>query len=75
VQPPKKLNATAYKKRVPDDGLFDWTFSDEKIHNLIRGLVSPWPGARYKDRNGRLVIISEYLSINEIKKLRIYESG
>ena len=75
LHPPKELNVVAYKKRVPDDGLFDWTFSDEKIHNLIRGLVSPWPGARYKDRNGQLVIISEYLTINEIRKLRIYESG
>jgi methionyl-tRNA formyltransferase len=75
MQPPKKLNTIAYKKRVPDDGLFDWTFSDNAIHNLIRGLVSPWPGARYIDRNGRLVIINEYMSINEITKLRIYECG
>jgi len=72
--PAKELNLKPYKKRVPDDGLFDWSYSDEEIHNLIRGLVSPWPGARYKDRNGRLIIISEYLSINEIGKLRIRES-
>jgi methionyl-tRNA formyltransferase len=65
----------AYKKRKPEDGMFDWSFSDENIYNLIRGLVDPWPGARYIDKNGNLVIIKKYMSMEEIELLRESESN
>lgn len=67
------INAKYHKKRLPEDGIFDWTFSDEKIYNLIRGLVHPWPGARYIDKNGQLRIIDQYMNMEEIKYLRKLE--
>jgi methionyl-tRNA formyltransferase len=67
------INAIYHKRRLPEDGLFDWTFSDEKIHNLIRGLVHPWPGARYFDKNGQLRVIDKYMSLEEIMHLRKLE--
>lgn len=69
------LGVAAYKKRKPEDGLFDWSYSDESIYNLIRGLVAPWPGARYIDRNGQLVILKNYMSIEEVRRLRRIESN
>ena len=72
--PQKFLNHPFLKKRKPEDGLFDWSFSDKKIYDLIRALVHPWPGARYYDRNGQLVIISTYMTINEVKQLRNSEN-
>jgi methionyl-tRNA formyltransferase len=37
--------ATLTTKRVPADGEIDWTKSAASIHNLIRALTDPWPGA------------------------------
>jgi methionyl-tRNA formyltransferase len=69
------LGIIAYKKRQPEDGMFNWSFNDENIYNLIRGLVDPWPGARYIDKNGHLVILKNYMSMEEIKLLRESESN
>ena len=66
-------NAKYHKKRRPEDGLFNWTFSDEEIYNLIRGLVFPWPGARYYDRGGQLKVIDQYMDMEDIKYLRKLE--
>ena len=67
------INANYHKKRRPEDGLFDWTFSDEEIYNLIRGLVYPWPGARYYDRSGQLIVIDQFMAMEGIKSLRKLE--
>ena len=69
------LGIVAYKKRKPEDGLFDWSYSDERIYNLIRGLADPWPGARYLNKNGNLVILKKYMSMEEIRLLRESESN
>lgn len=37
--------ATYTCKRKPSDGLIDWNKSALQIHNLIRGLTYPYPGA------------------------------
>jgi methionyl-tRNA formyltransferase len=68
-----KINANYHKKRRPEDGLFDWTFSDEEIYNLIRALVYPWPGARYFDRSGQLIVIDQFMTMEDIKSLRKLE--
>jgi len=34
-----------YPKRIPDDGLIDWTASTRAIHRLIRAVAPPYPGA------------------------------
>jgi methionyl-tRNA formyltransferase len=67
------INANYHKKRRPEDGLFDWTFSDKEIYNLIRGLVYPWPGARYYDRSGQLIVIDQFMAMEDIKSLRKLE--
>src|SRR3974390_2312240 len=36
---------TYYPKRVPEDGLIDWTASTQAIHQLIRAVAPPYPGA------------------------------
>jgi methionyl-tRNA formyltransferase len=38
-----------------DDGLIDWNWGAEKIHNRVRGL-QPWPGAYSMFRGQRLYI-------------------
>ena len=36
---------TYYPKRIPEDGLIDWTASTQTIHRLIRAVAPPYPGA------------------------------
>jgi len=46
--------ATYWRKRSRKDGLIDWRMSAESIHNLIRALSKPYPGAEF-NWNGVLV--------------------
>ena len=52
--------ARYYPKRKPEDGRIDWSKNAEDIYNLIRALVSPYPGA-----------FTNYTSSIVIKKVRI----
>jgi methionyl-tRNA formyltransferase len=36
---------TFYPKRTPEDGLIDWKNSVNQIHNFIKALTKPYPGA------------------------------
>lgn len=43
---PQDESAATYTcSRVPEDGLIDWARDTRSIHNLVRGLTSPYPGA------------------------------
>jgi methionyl-tRNA formyltransferase len=48
--------ATLTTKRVPADGEIDWSASSEAIHNLVRALADPWPGA-FTSISGRKLMI------------------
>lgn len=37
--------ASYFGRRRPEDGLIDWTKSAREIHNLVRALTHPFPGA------------------------------
>lgn len=63
-----------FRRRGPDDGFFDWSWSDQSIYNLIRALVYPWPGAKFRNKFGEIVTIQSYLQIDEIAKLRQEEN-
>lgn len=62
--------ARVYRRRTPEDGLFDWSFTDRQIFNLIRALVNPWPGARFVDPMGQLHVIDRYLTMEQVAELR-----
>lgn len=62
--------ARAWPRRTPEDGQIDWAWPDEKIRNLTRALVSPWPGAWYADHNGNRVVIDRALTMKEVHNLR-----
>lgn len=56
--PQEENQATYTCKRTPEDGLIDWNASAQKIHNLVRGLSHPFPGA-YTFLNGKKIFIWE----------------
>jgi len=41
----QKGDSSFYPKRNPEDGLIDWNKSVFEIHNFIRALTKPYPGA------------------------------
>jgi methionyl-tRNA formyltransferase len=43
--PQDESKATYTCARTPDDGLIDWNAGTRTIHNLVRGVTHPYPGA------------------------------
>lgn len=48
--------ATHWEKRVPADGLIDWSSSADAMYDWIRAQSRPYPGAFTFGRSGKLVI-------------------
>jgi undecaprenyl-phosphate 4-deoxy-4-formamido-L-arabinose transferase len=50
--------ATTFGRRRPEDGAFEWTAEATVIHNLVRALSYPYPGA-FTDFEGRRLYVWE----------------
>lgn len=62
--------ARVWPRRTPDDGRIDWSWPAVRIHDLIRALVSPWPGAWYLDGEGRRTVIDRWIPMEEVERLK-----
>lgn len=62
--------ARTWKRRKPEDGLIDWEWPAERIYNLVRALVKPWPGAYYFDEDGGKVVLDSFLSLSNVKSMQ-----
>ncbi|MCU5775651.1 bifunctional UDP-4-amino-4-deoxy-L-arabinose formyltransferase/UDP-glucuronic acid oxidase ArnA [Erwiniaceae bacterium BAC15a-03b] len=40
-----EAEATVVRRRTPEDGRINWALSAWEIHNLVRAVTDPWPGA------------------------------
>lgn len=54
--PQNSAQATYVKGRTAEDGEINWSQSATQVHNLIRGVAYPWPGARTNFANNPLII-------------------
>lgn len=46
ASPPQEESlATTFGRRRPEDGRIDWSFPAREIHNLVRAVTHPYPGA------------------------------
>jgi Methionyl-tRNA formyltransferase len=61
--------ACSFPRRRPEDGEIDWNESAADIHNLIRALVAPLPGAFYYV-GGEKTVLDKYLSLAEVTDLK-----
>ncbi|WP_321403923.1 formyltransferase family protein [Maridesulfovibrio sp.] len=73
--PQDESKAHVWPSRTPDDGLINWSQSDEEISLLIRALAAPWPGAFYYTNDNRKVVIDHALSPYEVAELRKKVAG
>lgn len=64
-----ETQATYVKRRKPEDGEFSWEQDSVEIYNLIRALITPWPGARYKEGE-EIHVISEFIPFDEVERLK-----
>lgn len=61
--------ASSFPRRRPEDGEIDWSQSARDIHNLVRALVAPLPGAFYY-LNGEKIVLDKHLSLAEVTDLK-----
>lgn len=54
--PQDESQATKFGRRRPADGLIDWTKSAREIHNLVRAVTHPFPGA-FTEKDGHKVMV------------------
>jgi methionyl-tRNA formyltransferase len=54
--------ASYWRKRSRKDGVIDWRMSAEAIHNLIRALAPPYPGAEFLFEGEYVVVKKSRLS-------------
>jgi methionyl-tRNA formyltransferase len=67
--PQNEAEAFKSQRRRPEDGEIDWTRSVPDIHNLIRALVAPLPGAFYYSQ-GQKIVLDKYLSPAQVAELK-----
>jgi len=54
--PQDDSQATVFGGRRPEDGRLDWRWPARKIHDLVRAVAPPWPGAFSDGPDGRLMV-------------------
>jgi methionyl-tRNA formyltransferase len=54
--PQNAADATYFGRRTPEDGRIDWSDSAKHIHDLVRAVAKPYPGAFY-EKDGRKTIV------------------
>jgi methionyl-tRNA formyltransferase len=67
--PQNEAEVSKSPRRRPEDGEIDWSHSVRDIHNLIRALVPPLPGAFYYSA-GKKIVLDRYLSLAEVGELK-----
>jgi methionyl-tRNA formyltransferase len=45
LRPQEEAQATTFGRRRPENGRIDWSKSAREVHNLVRALAHPYPGA------------------------------
>lgn len=69
--PQDETQATKFGRRRPADGLIDWTKSAHEIHNLVRAVAKPFPGA-FTEHNGHKLMIWKTRVLKNIDEAKSY---
>ena len=63
--PQNEAEATKFGRRRPEDGLIDWSKSAREIHNLVRAVAKPFPGA-FTYHNDRKIMLWRTRVIDDV---------
>jgi methionyl-tRNA formyltransferase len=79
VETPLDLARGSYfSGRKPEDGRIDWDLPAADIHNLVRAVAPPYPGAFFDTGQHRVEILGSYIKDEEAHHKEpciYYESG
>jgi methionyl-tRNA formyltransferase len=50
-----------FSGRKPEDGRIDWRLPANDIHNLVRAVAPPYPGAFFEARSHRVEVLGSYI--------------
>jgi methionyl-tRNA formyltransferase len=64
VRPQDLAHGSYFGKRTPEDGRIDWHLSGARIHDLVRAVAPPYPGA-FCDVGGRRLRILRTRRLND----------
>jgi len=56
-RPQDESLATVFGGRGPEDGRFEWAWPAKRIHDLVRAVAPPWPGAFVDGPAGRWTVL------------------
>ncbi|MFC2992181.1 formyltransferase family protein [Halomonas tibetensis] len=73
-QPQDPTQATYWRKRSAVDGIIDWRMDANAIHNLVRALHHPYPGAEFQTSNHGVVKVWQ-TSLTDTSFPRNFEPG
>lgn len=59
-RPQDPAQASYFGRRTAADGRIDWSQTARRIHDLIRAVAPPFPGAFTDTTNGRLLLLGSY---------------
>lgn len=65
-----EIRAKSWPARKAEDGLIDWSWPTERIYNLMRALVHPWPGTFYFNKSGEKVVIDYFMKFEEVEEMK-----
>ena len=54
--PQDESKATKFGRRRPEDGLIKWSKSAREIHNLVRAVTHPFPGAFFYHNDKKVMV-------------------
>lgn len=54
--PQDESRATTFGRRSAEDGRIDWSRPAREIHDLVRAVAPPWPGAFWYDGDERVLV-------------------
>ena len=63
--PQNSASSNNWRKRNYDDGQIDWRMSARSIHNLVRALTNPYPGAFFISQNQKIIVWRSRILINK----------
>lgn len=67
--PQDEARARRWPRRTPADGRIDAGWSAERIVNMSRALVAPWPAPYYEDAQGRRIEVAGPLTLPQAREL------
>lgn len=73
--PQSDIIGNSWRKRSAKDGLIDWRMSCEAIHNLVRALTRPYPGAQFSINGIFKTVWKSEIIKDSNSKLQNIESG